>query len=150
LVPLFEAGFVQRIIPTSNKDECDFSKATICRAQNCNRNGVWCPKTNDIPREQIEILFNYTTDIYVMETQGRVFKDEMVNTFLFQHLNDSGSLLSHLYRIETRNASVVSKFIFEPPLRTNYVRITPIEYENSIAMRFELYSKGVLYSPTDE
>lgn len=85
-----------------------------------------------------------------METQGRVFKDEMVNTFLFQHLNDSGSLLSHLYRIETRNSSVVSKFIFEPPLRTNYVRITPIEYDGSIAMRFELYSKGVLYNPTDE
>ena len=41
-VPLFEAGFVQRVIPTSNKDECDFSKAVICRSDECDSSGAWC------------------------------------------------------------------------------------------------------------
>ena len=41
-MPLFEAGFVQRVIPTSNKVECDFSKATICRDDDCDSSGAWC------------------------------------------------------------------------------------------------------------
>ena len=41
-VPLFEAGFVQRVIPTSNKPECDFSKAIICRSDECDSSGAWC------------------------------------------------------------------------------------------------------------
>ena len=146
-MPLFEAGFVQRIIPTSNKAECDFSKATICKSDACEKNAAWCPKTNDVPKEQLEILFNYTTDIYKLETQGRMDTNETVTNFLFQYLNEAGALVSHMYRSEAKNSTDINKYMFEPPLRTNYIRITPIEYEEAIAMRFEIYSKGILYNP---
>ena len=105
------------------------------------------PKTNDVPKEQIEILFNYTTDIYKLETQGRINTNETVTNFLFQYLNEAGILISHMYRSETKNTTEINKYMFEPPLRTNYIRITPIEFEMAIAMRFEIYSKGVLYNP---
>jgi hypothetical protein len=107
------------------------------------------PLTNDVPKEQIEILFNYTTDIYMFEMQGRISTNETVTNLLFQYLNDAGVLISHLYRSETKNSTKISKFMFEPPIRTNYIRITPIEYEVNIAMRFEVYSKGVLYNPNN-
>ena len=147
--PLFEAGFVQRVIPTTNKQECDFTKAMVCKQDNCDKNAVWCPMTNDIPKEQLEILFNYTTDIYMLETQGRVYSNETVTHFLFQYLNDAGVLISQIFKTETKSASKVNKFMFDPPLRTNYIRITPIEFEGSIAMRFEVYSKGILYNPAN-
>jgi hypothetical protein len=137
---------VQRVIPTSSKKECDFSKATICKQEYCDKNTVWCPMTNDIPKEQIEILFNYTTDIYMLETQGRVNKNETVTHFLFQYLNDGGALISQIFKTDSKNSTKINKFMFEPPLRTNYIRITPIEFVESIAMRFELYSKGILYN----
>lgn len=149
-MPLFEAGFVQRVIPTSSKQECDFSKAMICKFESCEKNAVWCPMTNDVPREQIEILFNYTTDIYMFETQGNFFTNETVTNLLFQYLNDAGVLISHLFRTETRDSKKINKFVFDNPIRTNYIRITPIEYEVSIAMRFEIYSRGVLYNPNNE
>ncbi|CAF1056886.1 unnamed protein product [Brachionus calyciflorus] len=149
-VPLYEAGFVQRVIPTSNRPECDFSRALVCKKENCSRNAVWCPMTNDVPKEQLEILFNYTTDIYMFETQGRIVTNETVSNFLFQYLNDAGVLVSHMYRTETKNSSVINKFMFEPAIRTNYIRLTPIDYVQSIALRFEVYSKGVLYNPDKE
>lgn len=52
-----------------------------------------------------------------------------------------------MYRSEAKNTTEINKYMFEPPLRTNYIRITPIEFETAIAMRFEIYSKGVLYNP---
>ena len=107
------------------------------------------PQTNDVPKEQIEILFNYTTDIYMFEIQGRINTNETVTNLLFQYLNDAGVLISHLYRTESKNSTKISKFMFEPPIRTNYIRITPIEYEVNVAMRFEVYSKGVLYNPNN-
>ena len=102
-----------------------------------------------MPKEQIEILFNYTTDIYMFEIQGRINTNETVTNLLFQYLNDAGVLISHLYRTESKNSTKISKFMFEPPIRTNYIRITPIEYEVNVAMRFEVYSKGVLYNPNN-
>ena len=53
-MPLFEAGFVQRIIPTSNKKECDFNKAMICKQEGCDKNAAWC-KLNYL------LFFNYTS-----------------------------------------------------------------------------------------
>lgn len=146
-VPLYEAGFVQRVIPTSNKPECDFSRAVVCKKDKCNHDAVWCPVTNDVPKEQLEILLNYTTDIYMFETQGRIDTNETVTNFLLQYLNDAGILVSHLYRTDTTNSSVINKFMFEPAIRTNYIRLTPIDYVESVALRFEVYSKGVLYKP---
>jgi hypothetical protein len=147
---LFEAGFVQRIIPTSCREECDFSKATLCKQEDCDKNSAWCAVSNDIPKEQIEILFNYTTDIYMFEIQGRAKTNETVTSFLFQYLNDAGILISNIYQTEDKNATKINKFMFDPPLRTNYIRLTPIEYENAISMRFEVYSKGILYNPNNE
>lgn len=147
---MYEAGFVQRIIPTSNKPECDFTKAIVCKKENCVKNAVWCPVSNDIPKEQLEILFNYTTDIYMFETQGRIDTNETVTNFLFQYLNEAGILVSHMYKSETKNSTVINKYMFEPAIRTNYIRITPIDFVESIAMRFEVYSKGVLYNPSSD
>jgi hypothetical protein len=39
-----------------------------------------------------------------------------------------------MYRSEAKNTTEINTF--EPPLRTNYIRITPIEFETAIAMRF--------------
>ncbi len=100
-----------------------------------------------MPNEQIEVLFNFTTEIYLFETQGRIFTNESVVHFLFQYLDKSGTLVSQIFRTAATNSSIINKFIFDPPLLTNYIRITPIEYEIGIAMRFEVYSKGILYIP---
>ena len=146
-MPLIDAGFYKSIIPTSNKEECDCRRPSICKSEGCPQNSVWCPITSDAPKEQIEILFNFTTDIHMLETQGRVFTNETVIHFLFQYMNESGNLISQIFRTASKNSSVINKFVFEPPLLTNYIRITPIEYELGIAMRFEVYSKGILYKP---
>ena len=151
-VPLFEAGFVKQVLPTSNREECDVTKARICKPHfECKTNDVWCPTSNDVPREQLEIFLNYETDIYMLELQGRVTTNETVVHFLFQYRDErnrqSKALATQLLRTLTDDSSIVNKFIFDPPLRTNYMRITPIEFIHSIALRFEIYSKGVLYSP---
>lgn len=150
-MPLFEAGFVQRVIPTSSKEGYDFSKAKVCKKlDDCAAANVWCPMSNDIPKEQVEILLNYTTDIYMLETQGAVFSNETVTSFLFQYLNEAGMLVSRLFRTDTSNSTEINKFKFEPPFRTNYIRITPIDFFKSIVFRFEIYSKGILYNPSSE
>lgn len=86
----------------------------------------------------------------MLETQGSVFKNETVTSFLFQYLNEAGILVSRLFRTDTNNSTEINKFKFEPPFRTNYIRITPIDYFISIAFRFEIYSKGILYNPSTE
>ena len=131
---------------TSSKKECNFTRATICKRDSCDDESVWCPETNDVPREQIEFYFNYTIDVYMFEIQGRVLTNETVSHFLFQFLNESNVLTSKMFRTITNSSSRINKFMIEPPVRTSYIRITPIEYEVSIAMRFEIYSKGILYN----
>ena len=105
-----------------------------------------------MPREQVEILFNQTTDIHLLETQGRINPNETVTQFLLQYLNDK-ELINHIISIDEAgftNMEYINKVFFDPPIRTNYIRLTPISFENSIAMRFEIYSKGVLYLDNEE
>jgi len=124
-------------------------KPTVCKTKKCNQNALWCPVTSDVPKEQIEVLFNFPTDIYLLETQGGIYTNETIIHFLFQYLDDSKTLISQIFRTADNSPSIINKFLFDPPLKTNYFRITPIEYEESMALRFEVYSKGVLYKPTD-
>ena len=120
----------------------------ICKhINNCEKNTLWCPSSNDVPKEQIEILFNYTTDIYKFEIQGSVYSEETVTSFLFQYLNEAGNLVNYFYRTQSRSSSKLTRVLFKPALRTKYIRIIPIDYEKSIAMRFEVYSRGTLYNP---
>lgn len=108
---------------------------------------VWCPETNDVPKEMIEFHFNSYFDVFMIETQGRVFTNETVTQFLFQFLNHSSSIMtSKVFKTVGSSSQRINKFMFEQPIRTRYIRITPIEYIHSIAMRFEIYSKGILYN----
>ena len=136
-------------MPSSSKKEFNFARATICKQiSTCDQKSVWVPETNEVPREQVEILFNYTTDVYKFEIQGNVFTNDTVTSFLFQYLNEvGGALTNFFYRTQSKSSSKINRFVFKPALRTKYIRIIPIDYERSIAMRFEVYSRGVLYSP---
>lgn len=149
MIPLIQAGFFREIKTTSNKQECNMRKPTVCKSNNCNQNSLWCPVTNEVPKEQIEVLFNFNTDIYLLETQGGVYTNATIVHFLFQYLDETKALISQIFRTANKNSSIINKFVFEPPLRTNYFRITPIEYEVDMVMRFEVYSKGVLYKPNE-
>ncbi len=147
-MPLFEAGFVQRVVPSSCKKGFNCERSVVCKQiTNCDRKGLWVPTSNDVPKEQLEILFNYTTDIYKFEIQGSVFSNETVTSFLFQYLAESGGLVNYFYRTQSKSASKINRFLFKPPLRTKYIRVIPIDYEKSTAMRFEVYSRGILYNP---
>ena len=125
------------------------NRPTVCKSDTCDVNAVWCPETNEVPKEQIEVLFNFTTEIYLLETQGKVYSDATIVHFLFQYLDDKKTLISQIFKTATKSASIINKFVFEPPLRTNYFRITPVEYELAMALRFEVYSRGVLYKPDE-
>ncbi len=149
MIPLIEAGFFREIKSTSNKNECKMQRPTVCKTEKCDKNSLWCPVTSDVPKEQIEVLFSFPTEIYLLETQGRIDTNETIIHFLFQYLDDSKMLISQIFRTADNNSSVINKFVFDPPLKTNYFRITPIEYEESMVLRFEVYSKGILYKPTD-
>ena len=86
----------------------------------------------------------------MIETQGKIFTNETVTQFLFQYLNESSSVMkSKVFKTTGSSSQKINKFIFEQPIRTRYVRITPIEYVLSIAMRFEIYSKGILYDENE-
>jgi hypothetical protein len=86
-VPLFQAGFISRIIVTSNKEECNFTRAIICkRSDSCDNEAAWCSESNNVPKEQIEFHFNYTIDIYMLETQGSMLRNETVYHFLLQFM----------------------------------------------------------------
>jgi hypothetical protein len=58
-------------------------------------------------------------------------------------------MTSKIFKTSGSNSQKINKFMFEQPIRTRYVRITPIEYVVSIAMRFEIYSKGILYDENE-
>jgi hypothetical protein len=147
LIPLISAGFFREIKATSNKEECDIDRPSVCKSYICSDHSLWCPQTNEVPKEQIEVLFNFNTDVYLLETQGRIHNNETIVHFLFQYLDETKTLISQIFRTATKSSSIVNKFVFDPPIKTNYFRITPIEYEASMALRFEVYSKGVLYRP---
>lgn len=152
-VPLLEAGFIQRVVVSSNKKGYDYSKASVCRQiSSCQKKNIWVPASNEAPREQLEVLFNYTTDIYKFEIQGSVFGNETVTSFLFQYLNETnnGTLVNYFYRTQSKSSSKINRFLFRPPVRTKYIRLIPIDYEKAIAMRFEVYSRGTLYAPNDK
>jgi hypothetical protein len=34
-VPLFEAGFIQRVVVTSSRNDCNYRRAQICRRESC-------------------------------------------------------------------------------------------------------------------
>jgi hypothetical protein len=131
---------------TSNKNECNFTQAIICKRESCANEHAWCPESNNVPKEQIEFHFNYTNDIYMLETQGSMLTNETVNQFLLQYQNESGGLVSKIFKTYSNSSTKINKFLFEHPLRTNYIRITPIEFTIAIVMRFEFYSKGILYT----
>ncbi len=137
------------MVPSSQEKGYDYTRSVVCKQiTNCDRKGLWVPTTNDVPKEQLEILFNYTTDIYKFEIQGSVFSNETVTSFLFQYLAETGGLVNYFYRTQSKSSSKINRFLFKPPLRTKYIRVIPIDYEKSIAMRFEVYSRGVLYNPS--
>jgi hypothetical protein len=135
---------------SSKKPECKLTKTSICRKNKCDFNSIWCPRTNDIPNEQLEIFLNYPSDIHMFEIQGRVDKHQVVTHFLFQYKSeeDDRLLTTKIFKTLTSDSKIINKFILEPAIRTNYLRIVPIDYTTSIAMRFEIYSKGHLYTPS--
>lgn len=148
-MPLFEAGFIQRITATSSKPNLNYTSACLCKRDSCMRESVWQPETNDIPKEQIEFHLGHTTEIYLLETQGDVFTNRTVTQFLFQFSNDQappGILNSKILKTNSSSSAKRNKFVFNEPLRTSFIRIIPLEYEVAIAMRFEIYSKGILYN----
>lgn len=146
-MPLLEAGFIQKIIATSSKKELNYSAAAVCKRESCVKELVWQPETNNIPKEQIEFYFNPISDIYLLETQGDVFTNQTVTQFLFQYSTDlSSSLNSKILKTNNTNSFKRNKFVFNEPIRTSFIRITPLEYEEAIAMRFEFYSRGILYN----
>ena len=149
-MPLLRAGLVRRIIVSSNKQDCDLNKLTICKNDLCDGFALWCPITNEIPNEHISLLLNYTILIYALEVQGRVYKNETVTHFIFQYLNEKNDLATRLFKTDNSISSYVNRFLFNPPIRTNFIKIIPIEFENSIALRLEVYTKGALYNPKND
>jgi hypothetical protein len=87
----------------------------------------------------------FTTEIHLLETQGRKTNNETVTQFLLQYLNDK-QLVSKVVSTQTNDIEEINQIYFEPPIRTNYLRITPISFRNSIAMRFEIYSRGNIHN----
>ena len=136
---------MKQVIPTSTKEQCDFTKAKVCKT-NCQDDLAWCPKTNEVPNERLEIFLQHVTEIHKMEIQGRKTHNETVIEFLLQYLIGN-ELRSRVLNIDskTENSDTINQIIFKPPIRTNFFRITPILFRNSIAMRFEIYSKGILH-----
>ena len=106
--------------------------------------GSWSPKTNDL-NQFLQVTFSQAVPIYGVVIKGNPMFDQYVTSFKVLHSFD-GSIY-HVYedvkkRLQIFSGSVDSKTsvktIFHTPIEAKIVRIYPISWHSSIALRAEI------------
>lgn len=107
--------------------------------------GSWSPEVND-QEQYLEICFEKPVPIYGIILQGSPIFDQYVTSFKILYSHNDGHTFYHLVD-ETKNPQIFNgpidsrtpvKSIFKIPIEAKIVRIYPLTWHGSIAIRLEL------------
>lgn len=106
--------------------------------------GSWSPKTNDL-NQFLQITFPHALPIYGVIIRGNPMFDQYVTSFKILHSYDDG--IYHVHEGANNRPQIFSgsvdpktpvKTIFTTPIEAKIIRIYPISWHSSIALRAEL------------
>lgn len=106
--------------------------------------GSWSPRTNDL-NQFLQVSFPQPIPIHGVIIRGSPMFDQYVTSFKILHSYDGNTY--HVYENSQKKPKIFSgsvdsktpvKSVFEQPLEAKIIRIYPISWHSSIALRVEL------------
>lgn len=120
--------------------------------------GSWSPRTNDL-NQFLQVTFPQAVPVHGIIIRGNPMFDQYVTSFKMLHSYDSNTY--HVYENSKNRPNIFSgsvdsrtpvKSIFDVPIEAKIIRIYPISWHGSIALRIEVLgcqkpSQPIVFTP---
>ena len=102
--------------------------------------GAWVANRND-KKQYLSILFPWVTSLYSIEVAGYPYKDQSVTSLKLFYSSDGGVLFHGFDKLYWKENNLTGSKVtpFPRPFKANVVRIYPQTWNDTIAMKVELY-----------